>query len=379
MKPSHFRHLFITIFCLLTLNILLSCTKHKENTILVGAILPLSGDIAEYGKRCKNGIDIAVEEINSAGGINGIKVSVLYEDSRGNPKEGVAAINKLVNVDKVKFIVGAVASSVTLAIEPIATKNKVILFSPASSSPKLTGISQYFFRDWPSDIFEAKVLADFAKSKLQLSDISVLYVNNDYGIGLKDEFVKEFSRLGGKTPVLEAYQQGATDFRTSLSKIKAANSSAIYLAGYHKEMAIATKQIRELGLTAQILGDADYGVDELLKIAGDAAEGAIFSIPEYDPKSGNKSVTEFGERFRKKYAAEPTNFEANGYDAVTIICKAVAAVGMDTDKVSEYIASLKHYQGASGDISFDEKREVVKPVSIKIVKDKQFIIHAKSL
>lgn len=344
----------------------------------MGALLPLTGDIAEYGKRCKAGIDLAVKQINERGGINGALLNVIYEDSRGIPRDGVTAFQKLVSVDKVKAVIGPVASSVALAVEPIATKNRVILFSPAASSPKLTGISEYFFRDWPSDVFEATVLAEFVHSKLGLRAIAILYVNNEYGIGLKSEFMRRFQELKGTVPIVESYEQGASDFRSQLTKIKAAEPNAVYLAGYHREMAAATKQIRELGMSMQILGDGDYGVQELLKIAGSAAEGAIFSIPEYDPTRGGESMRLFAESFRKEYGSEPSIFEANAYDAVMLLAVAIAKVGVSTDRIADHLASIKNYDGASGTISFGPDREVVKPVSIKVVRDGAFTYYGQN-
>lgn len=345
----------------------------QKASVKIGAILPLTGDIAEYGRRCRDGIDLAVEHVNGSGGIAGGPIEVIYEDSRGLPRDGVSAIQKLINVDRVAVIVGAVSSSVTLAVEPIATRNKVILFSPASSSPKLTGISQYFFRNWPSDVYEATVLAEFVRSTLDLESVAVLYVNNDYGIGLKDEFARRFAELGGAINVSETYAQSATDFRTQLAKIKATTPEGIYLAGYHREMALATKQIRELGIPAQILGDADYGVEELLDIAGSAAEGAIYSMPEYDSEAGSDAVLAFSAAFKKRYGRSPSIFEANAYDAIRILCEAIEACDVNTDCIAEHIASLSSYQGASGDISFGESREVIKPVTIKTVRNGQFV------
>lgn len=354
-----------------------ACSKKQPETkeIKIGAVLPLTGEIAEYGKRCKAGIDIAVEELNQAGGINGKTLMVIYEDSRGISQDGVSALQKLISIDNVRIVVGAVASSVTLAMEPIATKNKVILFSPASSSPKLTGISKYFFRDWPSDVLEAKVLADFVYSNLRLKKVAILFVNNDYGLGLSSEFNRNFIKLGGQIPVVESYEQGATDFRGQLTKMKEVNPDAIYLAGFHREMAFATKQIRELGINVQIFGDADYGVQELLEIAGTSAEGAIYSTPEYEPAIGSASMKHFAEAFRTKYGKDPSNFEANGYDAVKILAEAIGKTGMDTERISAYISSLKNYHGASGDISFGVNGEVTKPVAIKIVRNGKFITY----
>ncbi len=373
MKGSKNRitsHLLAVYFLLALLPFMSGCAKKEAEEIKIGAILPLSGDIAEYGTRCKAGIDLALEEINSS---RDNQIVVLYEDSQGIPKEGVSAINKLINVDRIQFIIGAVSSSVTLAIEPIATKHKVILFSPASSSPKLSGISPYFFRDWPSDALEATYLAEFVHSEIKLSSIGIMYVNNDYGIGLSNEFIRRFTELGGEVPFSEPYEQGATDFRTEIAKIKSGAVNGIYLAGYHREMALATRQIRELGLDLQIFGDADYGVEELLDIAGLAAEGAIYSMPEYESEASSEAARSFQELFRERYSREPSIFEANGYDAAKIIVESIQMVGISTKKVAEYIGSLKGYSGASGELTFNDDNDVEKPIRIKMVKNRMFI------
>ncbi|MCK4788027.1 MAG: ABC transporter substrate-binding protein, partial [Desulfobacteraceae bacterium] len=287
----------------------------------------------------------------------------------------VAAAIKLIAVDGTKVIIGGVASSVTLAIEPIATSKGVILFSPASSSPRLTGISKYFFRTWPSDVFEATAIAEFSYRTLRLRRVAVLYVNNDYGLGLKDEFTKRFKACGGQVVEIQTHEQGTNDLRTQLTKIKSASPDGVYLAGYHREMAFATKQMRELGVTAQILGDADYGVQELLDIAGNSAEGAIYSTPEYNINTGTDSVRAFADAFKRKYGRESSVFEANAYDAVMIVSKAIEKHGLDTEQIADFIASVENYAGASGDISFGAKGEVEKPASIKIVKGGAFHLY----
>lgn len=363
----------VTMGLFIFICISLSCAKKEESIIKIGAVLPLTGDIAEYGIRCKKGIDVAVEEINSAGGIKGKKIQIIYEDSKGIPKEGVSALQKLISIDKVQAVIGAVASSVSLAMVPVADKNKVVLFSPASSSPKLTGISRYFFRNWPSDVFEASTMAEYVFVKMGLRKIAILYVNNDYGLGLKNEFEKKFEEMGGEIVLVESYEQNDSDFRTQLTKIKSRNPDAIYLAGYHKEMAFATKQIRELGLKAQILADADYAVAELLKIAGGSAEGAIFATPEYDPNSENQPVKEFAEKFRRTYGNDPSIFEANGYDALKIITKAISEGAKNGEEIAQKISNLKDYPGASGLTSYDKNGEVIKPATIKTVRNGQFV------
>jgi len=363
----------ITIFVLLASSFLLfQCSKPNEKkTIKVGALLSLSGDIAEYGQRVKKGIDLAVKEINSQNGINGKKIEIIYEDTKGNPKDGVNGAQKLIANKDIKIIIGTISSSVTLAVEPITTQNHILLFSPAASSPRLTGISKYFFRNWPSDVLEAAILAEYTYETLKMNNVAILYVNNDYGIGLTNRFKQRFEELGGQVVIQDTYSQNANDFRSQLTKIKKYNPSAIYLAGYHREMAYATNQIKELGIKCQILGDADYGVKELLEITGNASEGAIFSIPTTEFK--DDITSNFRSNFIKEYKKEPSTFEANGYDVVNILKKSIESVGYNIDSISKYISNLKNYHGVAGLQSFNNKGDVIKPISIKKVKNNQFI------
>jgi branched-chain amino acid transport system substrate-binding protein len=361
------------IICILTVAFLFGCNNSKKNqhVVKIGALLSLSGDIAEYGQRVKKGIDLAVEEINASNGVDGKKIEIIYEDTKGYPKDGVNGAQKLLSDKDIRLIIGPIASSVALAVEPLTTKNKVILFSPAASSPKLSGISSYFFRNWPSDVLEAAILAEYVKDTLKIDNVAILYVNNDYGIGLSNRFKQRLEELGGKILTIETYLQDAKDFRAQLAKIKSLNPSAIYLAGYHREMAYATKQIKEMGIKCQILGDADYGVQELLEITGNSSEGAIFSIPATD---FNDSITSlFHQNFVKKYNTEPSTFEANGYDAVYILKKSIEVVGYNTDSITNYISKIKNYHGAAGLQTYTIDGDVIKPIAIKQVKNNQFI------
>ncbi len=350
--------------------LLISCNNSvkDKNSIKIGAVLPLTGDIAEYGQRVKKGIDLAIQEINSQN--TSVSIDVIYEDSEGKPNKGLFAAQKLLSDGKVEIIIGAVSSTVTLAIEPLTTKKKVILFSPAASNPKLTGISPYFLRNWPSDVLEAKVLSDYAYKSLNISSVSILYVNNDYGIGLMNEFKQNFESLGGKVKAIETYNQAEVDFRSQLSNIKLNEPDAIYLAGYHKEMANATIQIFELGIDSQILGDADYGVQELLEITGNSSEGAIFVIPETD--DNNSTALKFKNAFKDKYNSEPSIFEANGYDCIKLIFDALQSGCDNNSDIVDLINNLKNYGGAFGKLTFSEG-DVIKPISIMKVQDNSFV------
>ena len=352
---------------LLIILAILSCEKKeavKEPVYRIGAILPLTGNIGEYGERIKKGIELAKGEIKN------FKVEVVYEDSQGVPRFGITGTKKLVNVDKVKYIIGAVSSSVTLAVEPITTKNKVLLFSPASSSPKLSGISPYFVRNWPSDDLEAKAMAIYAYENAGVKSVVIFYVENDYGLGLKEKFKETFETLGGKILGAERYPLNNVDFRAFISKYKDKFSQidAFYVGGYHREMASFVKQLRELGYKGTILAATNFSVPEAIKLAGKYSEGVLVSTPYVDFSKGK--AKEFFEKFKKKYGYEPSQFEANGYDALMLIVKGIEKFGYgESLKVSQYIKGLRNYEGAGGVMSFTEKGNVIKPIAIKVVRN----------
>jgi len=354
---------------LLLLLAIVGCEKKNEQakteeTYKIGALLPLTGNIGEYGERVRKGIELAKEEIKD------LKVEVVYEDTQGVPRVGINGAKKLVDVDKAKYIIGAVSSSVTLAVEPITTKNKVLLFSPASSSPKLSGISPYFVRNWPSDDLEARAMAKYAYENLGIKNVVIFFVENDYGLGLKDTFQKTFEALGGKVLGAERYPLNNVDFRAFISKYKDKFSEidAFYVGGYHREMASFVKQLRELGYKGTILAATNFSVPEAIELAGKYAEGVYVSTPHVDFSKGKAQA--FYQKFKEKYGYEPSQFEANGYDALMLIVEGIKKYGYgETLKVADYIRSLKNYEGAGGIMSFTKEGNVIKPIAIKVVKD----------
>lgn len=370
------RRIYIYLLAALILvgSLLISCQKgaNTAQPIKIGSVLSLTGDLAEYGNRCKEGIDLAVEEINANGGINGQPLQVIYEDDKGNPPEGVTAFNKLITMDKVPVVVGAVSSSVTLNMEPIATRERVFLFSPVSSSPKIPGKSKYLYSMWPPDTLEARALAEFASKELKKSRAAILYVDGEYGLGLMDQFRKRAEELGIQVVAAEAYPLNNKDFRFVIPKLKQAEPDVIFLAGYHKEMAFATKEIREAGMNQQILGNTDYEVEELLQIAGQAAEGAIYATPRYDPSRGGSAMEKFASKFREKYHKEPSLFQANAYDLINFVAAAFKTHGVSGDALVKFVPTIQNFDGASGRTSFTEGGEVIKDIEIKTVRDGHF-------
>src|SRR5208337_1842791 len=310
--------------------------RNRSEGLRIGAILPLTGNGALYGDEAKDGMDLALA------GLKGQKIEVLYEDDYGTADGAVSAFNKLVIIDKVPVVIGAMFSSTALAVVPIAKERKVILFSPSASSPALTGTGGgYFFRNWPSDVYEGGEMAKFAWQKLKLQKIAILSVNLDYGTGLTQVFTRVFKSLGGQIIDVEYYNQGATDFRAQLTKIKSENPEAVYLPGYYTEIGLILRQAKELGIRTQFLSCVGFDNPEVLKIGANAANGVIFARPSYNPDSNDPRIKSFVGDFVKKYVKRPGIYAATAYDALNTVAEAVGKGGTSVDGIRAALLSIK--------------------------------------
>ena len=349
---------------------MLGCAK-KENEIKIGAILPLTGDAAKYGQNTKNGIDLALEEINRKGGIKGKKVSIICEDSQADPKKAVSVFQKLTTVDKVSFFLGPLASSSVLAVAPIANKKKVIILAPAASSPKITDAGDYIFRNVMSDLFDGRAIADFAFNNLKKMTAGIIYINNDFGIGLEASFKASFEKYGGEVVIVEAFNPGGTDFRTQLAKIKSSAPEVVFLAG-QKEMGHILRQAIELGLNPQWISFSMFEDPEILKIAGNAANNVYYTYRVFDPDSDISVVKDFTESYKRKYGQLPDIFAGLAYDAAKILTLAIGKGGQDMEKVKDALYNTKNFPGVVGSTTFDKNGDVIKPIGIKKVEKGKF-------
>lgn len=346
--------------------------EKEEEVIKIGAILPLTGDYALYGEKMKNSIDLGVELRESESNINNIEL--IYEDDQGDPKTSVSSFNKLTSDESIQVIIGGIASPLALPIAPLSKEKEVVLFSPAASAPSLSNSSPFFFRNWPPDNYEGEVMAELAYDDLDLRNISILYVNNDWGIGLFEVFSDRFEELGGKILYSESFEEGTTDVRTQLLKIKNSESDAIYCPGYLKELIVITKQIKEMGIDISILSSSGFYDPEIITMGGKSVEGTIFPIPIYDPEKTQKEhVKEFVNIYEDKYGEKPDIWAAQAFDAINIILDAFENGNYSSDKIREYILGLKDYPGVSGKTTFLESGDVVKPLRIMQVKNGEFV------
>ncbi len=362
------------IVLLIIISIVFFSCKNNKDTIYIGAVLPLTGDVAVYGNNTKEGIDLAVNQVNEKGGINGKKIEVLYEDSKALPKEGVNGIEKLIATHNVQYVIDNSVSSVALAMVSIAEKNKVVLLSTGSTNPKLTGISDYFFRIWNSDAFEGKLTADFAIDTLGLNSISTLYVNNDYGVSLNEVFSTEIKKKNGKILSQESFKQDETDFSTQLTKIKNNSPDAIYIIGYSKEISNVLLQIKKMNIKCQVLGTVTMEDRQVIDVAGVSANNVIYPFPQ-EPDTTKPTVSKFQSSFYKTYGKKPGITCDVGYDAIMLFAEAVKlGGGTKSGEIQIGLNKIKNYYGASGLIEFN-KGDVRKPMIFKRILNNNFELY----
>jgi branched-chain amino acid transport system substrate-binding protein len=344
-----------------------SACKAKSNDITIGGIFPLSGPVAVYGIEARNGIELAIEEINKAGGINGRKVALISEDDTGNPEITVNAYRKLTAQNKVNVIIGSLTSGCTIAITSLAQAQGVVLVAPAATAEAVTDAGDFVFRACFIDPFQGTVGGAFAANELRAKRAAVLYDNgNDYSVGLKDNFVAAFQNSGGVIAANESYITGDVDFNAQITKIRTANPDVVYLPDYYSTVALIAKQLRAQGISTPIVG-AD-GWDGLTENAGDEVLNGYYSN-HYASDSTDPRVQNFVKAYQAKFGSVPVSFAALGYDSLYLIRDAIERAGStDSAAIKEALAETN---GAylTGTLSFDEKRNPIKSaVIVELIK-----------
>lgn len=333
----------------------------------VGVVMSLTGPGAQYGQMVLEGMKLALEEANS-GRVGPAAFGLVVEDDQTEPRIGVTAAQKLISVNRVRAILGPIASSVAMAVAPLCQRNHIVLLSPAASTPELTKQGDFIMRIYPSDIYDGKFLADFAITKLGVRSASILYLNNDFGVGLKDAFVERFTTSGGSVSMAEGFPQGLTDFRTSLTKVSKAGPRVLFFIANVQEYVIGLRQMRQLGVQAQVVAPLSFDDPSIIKLAGDAAEGVIYSRPAFDPESRGSAVRSFVAAFRTRYGQTPSILNALGYDSVKLMVFGLQHSNSQPESLRDILLNVKNFPGAAGNITFDKHGDVVKQLQLMMVR-----------
>jgi branched-chain amino acid transport system substrate-binding protein len=360
------------------------------NTIPVGVVAELTGDIPAVGASCKNAAEMAVKEVNDAGGldIGGKKyqIQLFIEDNAGKADQSASAAQKLITQNNVVAIIGPNASRYAIPASEIAESSKVALVSPWSTNPKTTldaktnEPKKYVFRACFIDPFQGRVVAKFALESLKAKKAAVLYdVASEYNKGIAEYFKQTFEENGGQVVAFETYTTNDKDFSAQLTKIKSAEPEVVFLPNYYSEVPLQIQQAHRLGISVPFLGSDSWGSGELLKLCGADCEGYYFST-HYAPDAATDVAKKFISGYTTKYGNTPDDVAALTYDSFGLLWQALQTAGKaDRQAVRDALAKIPKYEGVTGTITFKEgSGDPIKSAVILQIKDGKFVWYANA-
>jgi branched-chain amino acid transport system substrate-binding protein len=340
----------------------------EENRIAIGVALPFTGAASDTGELSKNATLLAQEHIRSRYGAD--SVNLIFEDSKYEPKAAVSAVRKLIDIDKVNYIVGPYSSAEVEASAPLAEDNHVIMIVPGAQSESISRLGDYVFRLIHNTAQEAPVFADFVSKQMEDETLDFLTVKASISEPYLGSFTPTFLAAGKKIGINQQFDTTTTDFRPLLLKIKATNNKDLFLLSPPKLTGIILKQATELGIKRKFFS---IGVEspELVRIAGIMAEGLLYPY-SYDSESGNKEAVDFKNEYVRRFSVEPDAVAVNTYDGIILIHKC-ATVDKNVEAVKECIYKTKNHSGASGTFSIDDKGDAVRSIFIKTIRGGKFV------
>ncbi|MBQ8591104.1 MAG: ABC transporter substrate-binding protein [Firmicutes bacterium] len=343
----------------------------EGDTIKIGVNYELSGAVATYGQSSVDGVTLAIEEINAAGGILGKQVEMVTIDNKSDAAEVVSVATRLMTEEGVCAVIGPATSGNFKAELPIALENGIPVISGSATANDVTSgnTKEYAFRICFSDNFQGVAMANYASKNLGAAKVAIVQdKSSDYAEGLATSFSATFEELGGEIVAREAYTTGDTDFNAILTSLAGKEFDAIWLPGYYQEVGLIIKQARALGIECPILGADGFDSPVLAELAGADALHDVYYSNHYSSLNEDETVTAFIEAYKAKHGVEPDAFNALGYDAAKLICDAIERAGAaDPEAIKDALAATSEFKAVTGTLSIDENHDAQKAlVVIKI-------------
>ncbi len=368
------------IMTALVLTLFAGCSETtNQNEIKIGINYELTGEVATYGQSSVEGIELAIEQINNAGGIDGKKIAPFKYDNKSDPAEATSLVTKLMTQDKVLAVLGPATTGAFKATIPVATKNKIPVASGSTTGDDVTvdanGVKEYAFRICFNDSYQGTGMANYALNNLSKKKaVIIMDSSSDYGKGLAENFEKSFTAGGGAIVAKEAYIKGDTDFNAILTKIKGQDFDVIFIPGYYEEAGLIIKQARDQGIEVPVLGADGFDSPVLLDLAGEKALNDVYFSNHYSSLDTSDIVVNFIKDFKAKYNKEPDAFNALGYDLARFVADGIGRADKLTgDAVKSALAATENFDGVTGSFSIDENHNPVKAIVVIQLKDgKQF-------
>jgi branched-chain amino acid transport system substrate-binding protein len=347
-----------------------------------GFAAPLTGDNAQFGTMQKRGVQLAIEEINAAGGLKGKQVTGFFEDDAANPREAGTVAQKLASNSNVYAVLGHFNSSCSLAGKPKYAEGEVLQLTPASTNVRVCKGSPWTFRNIYDDAFQGATLARYAKEVLGLKKVAIFFDNDDYGIGLKDSFLKQANAEGLFVVSVQSFGRETSDYRPHLSKFGELKPEAIMIAGLYSQAALIARQARESGIVVPILAGDGVLSEEYIKLAQEASDNTYISTPFLFELGGEKAQR-FRKTFEKKYGVAPDAWSALAYDAVYLVAEGVKKAGWNRQGIRDYLAGVttkaRAFPGITGATFFDVEGDCKKPIHMALVKGGKILAAPKQL
>lgn len=366
------KSLIIAAILLIIVGVVLFKSVSKDEgteTIKIGAIFPITGDLAQYGEYGMRGMEIALQEFKEDH--PEVKVSIIVEDDQGLPKSAGTAVRKLRDVDGVDMIIGSMASGLTLSVAPEMEKSKIVMMAPTSTASEVTNAGDYIFRTCVSDAYEGACMAEYIKDNYPQKNVGVVYINNDYGVGLKKNFIDKCSELGVRIQYETGYETTTKDFRTIINNLKKNNIDLIYIVA-QKEQVEFFSQCKQLNYKPQITASTMLEDEDVINKLGTFMDGALYTYRSYDPSRQDSIVTRFVNDYQKKYRVTPEYYAASTFDA-TKVCLYAQYEYKKTDlSLKDYLYTIKGLRGVMGTIEFDENGDVTQGFRIKTITNGMF-------
>jgi len=359
---------------------LLGCNgaKSGKKEVVLGAILPMTGPSAVLGEFNKHGMDLAVEEWNTAKKPEEPSLRIEYADSKNDAKEGILAFQALTGPKKVGTIVAAMSSVTNALIQP-ASESGSLLFATTVSAEGITQDHPRMFRLFIRADIDARTMAEYAARTLKMKRVAILYVQDDFGASFRDVFKRSFEQEGGSIVAEEGCDRAMTDYRATLTRLKTKSFEGIYVLAYEKTMGLIPKQMRELGMNQPIFSIGTIAQPYVLQQAGSAVDGAYFTSTDFDAEAPRTDLTRsFVQKFEAKYGKKPNYFNAFAYDTIRVLAKAAGeAAGNTPEDLSKALLTVKDYPGTVGPITFEPSGDAAFPMRVRRI-EKGRIVDAPS-
>lgn len=359
------KRILLSLLVVASLLIAIACQPSGGggDKVRIGVFMSLTGSTANFGISSVNGIKMAADEVNATGGINGKQIELLVQDDRSDASEAATIVTKFVTQDQVHAILGEVASSRSIAAAPIAQNAKIPMLTPSSTNPEVTKKGDYIFRSCFIDPVQGAAIAQFAARTLNAKRAAIMVDRkNDYSTGLESVIKEVFPRLGGQIVATQSYQEGDQDFNAQLTSLKGSNPEVIFVPGYYNDVGLVAKQARDKGITVPLIGGDGWDSVQLYAIGGSALNGSFFTN-HYSPYDTDPKVQKFVNDYKARYNTIPDALAATAYDAAKIMFDAIKrANSLDGKAIRDALAATQGFPGVTGDVTFNENRDAVKPI-----------------